>query len=102
MSKSVPILHSIMEQLNSAKTIKERGKQKVAHEIYTELLAKGHSSDLDVIIDELLDLDTRIDDSENIDWCRWLIAGGKTPTEFIQTGEFAHIYPYSIPSNNIT
>lgn len=88
MSKSVPILHSIMEQLNSAKTIKERGRQKAAHEIYTELIAKGHSSDLDVIIDELLDLDTRIDDSENIDWCRWLIAGGKTPTEFIQTGEF--------------
>uniref|UniRef100_A0A336MVN7 CSON008050 protein n=1 Tax=Culicoides sonorensis TaxID=179676 RepID=A0A336MVN7_CULSO len=87
MSKSVPILHSIMEELNSAKTIKERGKQKAAHKIYTELLANRHSSDLDVIIDDLLDLDKLIDDTDNIDWCRWLIAGGKTPSEFIQTGE---------------
>lgn len=46
-------------------------------------------SNLDVtngVFDSILNPVIPIDDWNTIDWCRWLIAGGKTPEEFAQTG----------------
>lgn len=78
------------EQVLNAKTVRERGKRDAAATIFTELAdgGQGHSPSLDVLIDDLLDLDKLVDDSEIIDWLRWLIAGGKSPTEFTSIGKF--------------
>lgn len=75
-----------MESSISAKSIKERGKKLAAAQIHDELSKNGYSEDLHILIDDILDLNKLIDDTDNIDWCRWLIAGGKTPSEFISTG----------------
>uniref|UniRef100_A0A1B0CEC1 Uncharacterized protein n=1 Tax=Lutzomyia longipalpis TaxID=7200 RepID=A0A1B0CEC1_LUTLO len=42
----------------------------------------GHSVHLDILLDNLLDPEKSIDNSETIEWCKWLIAGGRTPSEF--------------------
>lgn len=76
-----------MEQVLNAKTVREKGKRDAASSIFTELASQGRSPSLDVLIDDLLDLDKLIDDSEIIDWLRWLIAGGKSPTEYTSIGE---------------
>lgn len=76
-----------MEQVLNAKTVREKGKRDAASTIFTELSTQGRSASLDVLIDDLLDLDKLVDDSEIIDWLRWLIAGGKSPTEYTSIGK---------------
>ena len=34
----------------------------------------------------LLNPSKAIDDWDAIDWCKWLMAGGRTPDEFVNTG----------------
>lgn len=75
-----------MDPVNTAKAIKETGKKTAAAQIHAELVTKGYSNDLQILIDDILDLDKLIDDTDNIDWCRWLIAGGISPNEFTATG----------------
>lgn len=45
---------------------------------------------LNELLDVLLNPSKPIDDWETIDWCKWLMAGGRTPDEFASTGG----YPY--------
>ncbi|XP_020290278.1 E3 ubiquitin-protein ligase UBR3 isoform X2 [Pseudomyrmex gracilis] len=40
---------------------------------------------LNELLDVLLNPSTAIDDWETIDWCKWLMAGGRTPDEFAST-----------------
>lgn len=42
---------------------------------------------LDSLLDVILDPNEKIDNAKTIDWCKWLIAGGRTPTEFASIGE---------------
>lgn len=42
---------------------------------------------LNLLLDDLLMPDKRINDPETIDWCKWLIAGGRIPEDFAQIGE---------------
>lgn len=76
-----------MEQQLSAKSIRERGKRQAAAEVLAELQQTAAPTLLETLIDDLLDSDKLIDDTDNIDWCRWLIAGGRTPQEFIAQGK---------------
>lgn len=43
---------------------------------------------LNLLLDDLLMPDKRINDPETIDWCKWLIAGGRIPEDFAQIGEW--------------
>lgn len=42
---------------------------------------------LDEFMHFILNPDRKIDDKESIEWCMWLIGGGRTPTEFAAIGE---------------
>lgn len=42
---------------------------------------------LDKFLDTLLNPSKKIDDTDNIEWCKWLISGGRTPTEFSAIGK---------------
>lgn len=44
---------------------------------------------LNLLLDDLLMPDKRINDPETIDWCKWLIAGGRIPEDFAQIGELS-------------
>ena len=39
---------------------------------------------LQALLDHLLHPEKDIDDGETVDWCRWLVGGGKTPDDFSQ------------------
>jgi len=41
---------------------------------------------LNGLLDVLLNPRKSIDDWETIDWCKWLMAGGRTPDEFANIG----------------
>lgn len=43
---------------------------------------------LNELLDVLLNPSKPIDDWETIDWCKWLMAGGRTPDEFASTGGY--------------
>jgi len=43
---------------------------------------------LNELLDVLLNPSKPIDDWETIDWCKWLMAGGRTPDEFANTGGY--------------
>ncbi|XP_072747592.1 E3 ubiquitin-protein ligase Ubr3 isoform X3 [Anoplolepis gracilipes] len=45
----------------------------------------GDCSYLNELLDVLLNPSKPIDDWETIDWCKWLMAGGRTPDEFAST-----------------
>lgn len=88
-----------MEEMNS-KELREGGKRSVAQRVFAELEKKksaagsngGISETLECIVDDILDSEKLIDDTDNIDWCRWLIAGGRTPGEFVAQGENFNIF----------
>lgn len=46
---------------------------------------------LNELLDVLLSPSKPIDDWETIDWCKWLMAGGRTPDEFASTGGYSAI-----------
>lgn len=53
--------------------------------IQSECSSRNDHKVLNELLDTLLDPKKRIDEWDTIDWCRWLMAGGKTPDEFGQT-----------------
>lgn len=91
----------------SAQQIKQTGKREAAAYLNTDLTSVAASasraaavgvdaSDPDVAqrtpqLDEFMNLilstDRRIDDADNIDWCMWLIAGGRELDEFSAIGK---------------
>ncbi|XP_017029164.1 E3 ubiquitin-protein ligase Ubr3 isoform X1 [Drosophila kikkawai] len=61
-----------------------RSRKEVAALINTECCRGGPTPDLDSIMDTLFNPGTPIDNPDNIEWIRWLIAGGRTPQEFVK------------------
>ncbi|KAH8396030.1 hypothetical protein KR222_001911 [Zaprionus bogoriensis] len=61
-----------------------RSRKEVAALINTECCRGGPTPDLDSIMDTLFNSGTPIDNPDNIEWIRWLIAGGRTPKEFVK------------------
>ncbi|XP_030245105.1 E3 ubiquitin-protein ligase Ubr3 isoform X2 [Drosophila navojoa] len=61
-----------------------RSRKEVAALINTECCRGSPTPDLDSIMDTLFNPGTPIDNPDNIEWIRWLIAGGRTPKEFVK------------------
>ena len=53
---------------------------------------KSSPDSLKNFLNRLLDPVKDINDSETIDWCRWLMAGGQTPEEFANEGKLKFSY----------
>ncbi|XP_076228505.1 ubr3 ubiquitin ligase isoform X4 [Nomia melanderi] len=74
---------------SSAQVLMNKGKRGAAAYIYAECsnptLDTGEPQHLNELLDILLNPSKAIDDWEVIDWCKWLMAGGRTPDEFVNT-----------------
>lgn len=68
-----------------ATEIIEKGKQEGSKHIYNECV-QGTTVSLNNVVDLILNPHDNIDNLENIDWCKWLIAGGLRPDEFTSIG----------------
>lgn len=80
-----------MESSNEriAKYVIDMGKQNGAAFINAECIeGQPPHVHLNGLLDTILNPKGKIDDAENIEWCKWLIAGGRTPEEFAKIGEF--------------
>lgn len=74
----------------TAQIIMRKGKRGAAAFINDEMIysnGKPSSDKLTALLRTILDPDSQIDDTENIDWCKWIIAGGRTLTDFAATGK---------------
>lgn len=71
-----------------AAAIIEKGMQEGAAVIYNECM-RAHTESLDNVVEVILNPEEPIenDDLKNIEWCKWLIAGGLTPDEFTSIGK---------------
>lgn len=47
----------------------------------------GKSEYLNCVLDVILNPEKNIDNLEYIEWCKWLIGGGRTPDEFASIGK---------------
>lgn len=77
----------------AAEGLFKKGKRKSASSIQVECARHDKQDDhkqLNQLLDILLDPRKPISDSENLDWLKWLIAGGKSPEEFAQSGKYLH------------
>ena len=77
---------SPLENLRNSKALKQKGKRAIASTIHQELSANGHSETLNVMLDDLLRPDKDFNDSDIIEWCKWIIASGKSPNDFSSQG----------------
>uniref|UniRef100_A0A182SHJ6 E3 ubiquitin-protein ligase n=1 Tax=Anopheles maculatus TaxID=74869 RepID=A0A182SHJ6_9DIPT len=75
----------------SVARLKEKGKKLASAHIHRELAVNGTSDSLNRLLDDLLSPETPISNSDNIEWCRWLVAGGRTPAEFASIVALCHL-----------
>lgn len=75
-------------QESTAHSIMRKGKRGAAAFINDEMKCSNGkpSENLSALLRTILDPDLKIDDTENIDWCKWIIAGGRTLSDFAATG----------------
>lgn len=59
----------------------------------------GKTEHLNCVLDFILNPEKNIDNLTNIDWCKWLIAGGRTPDEFASIGKVNDIINIIISSS---
>ncbi|XP_015603280.1 E3 ubiquitin-protein ligase Ubr3 isoform X2 [Cephus cinctus] len=73
----------------SAQVLMNKGKRGAAAYIHAECsnpaIGTGCPQHLNELLDILLNPGKAIDDWDTIDWCKWLMAGGRTPDEFANT-----------------
>lgn len=55
---------------------------------------------LNEILDRILSHEISINDSESIDWIRWLMAGGNTPENFTALGEYINEFLNTVTAEN--
>lgn len=72
---------------STAQVLMKKGKRGAAAYIHADC-ASGSPQHLGPLLDVLLNPSKAIDEWETIDWCRWLLAGGRTPDEFAAVGKF--------------
>ncbi|KAI8436464.1 hypothetical protein MSG28_010035 [Choristoneura fumiferana] len=70
---------------STAQVLMKKGKRGAAAYIHADC-ASGSPQHLGPLLDVLLNPSKAIDEWETIDWCRWLLAGGRTPDEFAAVG----------------
>lgn len=73
-----------------AKVLLAKGKRAAAAYVHADCSNATNPQHLNEILDNLLNPAKAIDDWETIDWCKWLMAGGRTPDEFSGTGITLH------------
>ncbi|KAF9405701.1 hypothetical protein HW555_013665 [Spodoptera exigua] len=66
---------------STAQVLMKKGKRGAAAYIHADC-ENGSPQHLGPLLDVLLNPSKAIDEWETIDWCRWLLAGGRTPDEF--------------------
>lgn len=71
-----------------SKLLRQKGKRATASLIQSEVSANGYSKNLEAMMDDILSPDKDIFDSDNIEWCKWIMAGGKSPIDFSSIGEY--------------
>lgn len=81
---------------NLSKMLRQKGKRATANLIQSECSANGTSENLTAMLDDLLSPDKDIYDSDNIEWCKWIIAGGKSPSEFSSIGKFIKLFSVAL------
>lgn len=64
-----------------------RTRKEVAAFIVAECCSGGPTPDLNHIMDRFFNPSTPIDNPDNISWIRWLIAGGRTISDFVKIGK---------------
>ncbi|XP_037823094.1 E3 ubiquitin-protein ligase Ubr3-like [Lucilia sericata] len=64
-----------------------RTRKEVAALIVAECCSGGPTPDLNYIMDRFFNPSTPIDNPDNISWIRWLIAGGRTISDFVKIGK---------------
>lgn len=67
--------------------LNKHARKDVAAIINAECCRGEHTPELDSIMDTLFNPSMPIDNPDNIEWIRWIIAGGRTPQEFIKIGK---------------
>lgn len=72
----------------------QKGKRAAAAFLNADLSNDGQSHHLDALLEVLLNPEEPINNSETIDWCKWLIAGGRTPSEFSSIGMLNLLYNF--------
>lgn len=70
-----------------AKVLLQKGKRAAASYIHADCSNNTSPKHLNDVLDNLLNPAKSIDEWETIDWCKWLMAGGRTPDEFSSTGK---------------
>lgn len=82
------VFKKMMEQcLRGAEVVMQKGKRGGAAFLNAECVNGPPYEHLEYVLDVILNPDKKIDSSEYIDWCKWLIAGGRTPAEFSAIGK---------------
>jgi hypothetical protein len=76
-----------MESVTAPRALLRRGKRGAAAYVNGGCSNSESLKYLGELLDVLLNPETIIEDLETIEWCRWLMAGGKTPEEFSIIGK---------------
>nr|CAD7200463.1 unnamed protein product [Timema douglasi] len=74
----------------AAHVLMKKGKRGAAAYVHADCSNSAYPQHLNELLDLLLNPGKTIDDWETIDWCKWLIAGGRTPDEFASNGSTSH------------
>jgi hypothetical protein len=75
-----------MASTSSAHVLMKKGKRGAAAYVHSECASTPSPQNLNELLDIILNPSKSIDEWETIDWCKWLMAGGRTPDEFSTTG----------------
>ena len=90
--------------MSSAQVLMNKGKQRASAYIQAECCnpsaPNGRPMQLDELLDIILSPSKPIDDWDTIDWCKWLMAGGRTPDEFCNTGRYDYRRVPFVASSN--
>ncbi|XP_022907951.1 E3 ubiquitin-protein ligase Ubr3 [Onthophagus taurus] len=68
-----------------AKVLMAKGKRATAAYVHADCSGATSPKHLNEVLDNLLNPAKAIDEWDTIDWCKWLMAGGRTPDEFSTT-----------------
>ncbi|XP_059475456.1 E3 ubiquitin-protein ligase Ubr3-like [Neocloeon triangulifer] len=71
-----------MASTSSAHVLMKKGKRAAATYVHSECAQTPIPKNLHELLDLILKPSKPIDEWEAIDWCKWLMAGGRTPDEF--------------------
>lgn len=75
-----------MASTSSAHVLMKKGKRAAATYVLSECAQTPTPKNLYELLDLILKPSKPIDEWETIDWCKWLMAGGRTPDEFSAIG----------------